>query len=389
MNSPLRRLPFRGAHLIVLLAGLTVFGFIMWSIWAELDQITRARGSVIPAGRVQVIQSADGGIISEIRVREGGTVKRGQVLVTLDEIKLTAAVDASRAKVAALKSVMARIEAELFDKPLVFPPDVLAYTEFVANQRQLYSKRRQALNAEIQALRNTLALINQEIELNRPLVESGDVALPELIRMQRSATDVEGQISNRRNKYLQDLQAEYAKTQEELVTAEQMLTQRLDSLGNTRLLAPTDGIVKNVRLTTVGGVLRPGDEMLQIVPTGEELIVEAKVSPRDIAFIRVGQTASVKFDAYDATIYGSGHGLVSFVSPDTLTEQQPDGDQETYYRVHLTVDTRDMRPHGQVKRIDLQPGMTATVEIKTGQHTVWAYLTKPIMKTMSEGMRER
>ena len=364
-------------------------GFILWSLWAELDQIARARGQVIPTGRVQVIQSADGGVVGEIRVREGDIVKKGQLLVTLDKVKLRAAVDESRARVAALRSAMARIQAELFNKPLVFPADVTGYPDFVANQRQLYAQRRASLAADIGALQSQGRLIREELNLNLPLVASGDVARSEIIRMQRMAADVDGQIATRRAKYLQDLQTEYAKTEEELVSAQQLLTQRQDALENTDLMSPADGIIKNVRVTTVGGVLRPGDEMLTIVPTGDALIVEAKVSPSDIAFVRVGQTASVKFDAYDSSIYGSGEGRVTFVSPDTLTEERSGGPAETYYRVHLSVDTSGMRPRDAGEKIEIQPGMTAVVEIKTGRNTVFRYLTKPILKTTSESMGER
>lgn len=374
---------------IIVTIAVSLVAAITWSLWAELDQITRAQGKVIPIGRVQVIQSADGGVIGEIRVREGDFVKRGQLLVVLDKVKLRAAVEESRAKRAALKSQMARIQAELFDRPLSFPADVASYSDFTSNQRALYAQRRAALQAQLGSLGSMRNLAREELDMNMPLLKSGDVARSEVLRMQRAVTDIEGQSVNLRNKYLQDLQTEYAKTEEDLATAEQILAQREDALKGTDLVAPTDGIVKNVRLTTVGGVLRPGDEVLQIVPTGEKLIVEAQVSPRDIAFIKTGQTASAKFDAYDSSIYGSGHGRVTYISPDTLTEQRQDGEQITYYRVHLEVDIKDMRPKHAGEKIEIQPGMTVTSEIKTGENTVFDYLTKPILKTFSESMGER
>ena len=144
-----------------------------------------------------------------------------------------------------------------------------------------------------------------------------------------------------------------------------------------------------MRFTTVGAVLRPGDEVMQIVPSGDRLIAQAQVSPRDIAFIRLGQSASVKFDAYDSGVYGSGVGVVSYVSPDTLVEQRPDGGSVTYYRINLEVDIKTMRPKHRGERILVQPGMTLVAEIKTGENTVMGYLTKPIFKTVSESMGER
>jgi adhesin transport system membrane fusion protein len=381
----------RSAAIIVGLTALLVFGFIAWSLWARLDQITRAPGQVIPTGRVQLIQSTNGGEISRILVREGDAVRRGQLLMTLNPAQVTAGVDEALARVAALKTTRARVEAELFGRPLRFPGDTLAFPAFVANERSLYAKRRGALADQLAALARMESLANQELGLNRPLVTSGDVSRSELLRMERSVSDLSAQRVNIQNKYIQDLQAEYTKVNEELVSAQQQLTQRNEVLGDTEIHSPVDGIVKNVRLTTVGGVLRPGDEAMQIVPTGAALLVEAKVPPADIAFVRLGQPASVRFDAYDSAIYGTGDGEVTFISPDTISEAatQQGGPAQVYYRVHLSVATRRMRTPNPAERIALQPGMTATAEIKTGEHTVFRYLTKPLMRTMQESMGER
>lgn len=381
----------RTAGIVVGLTALTVLGFILWSLWATLDQVTRAPGQVIPTGRVQVIQSTNGGKISRILVREGDRVRRGQLLMTLDPVQVTAGVDEARARVAGLKTTRARVEAELFDRPLTFPADTQAFPAFVANERALYAKRKAALAGQLAALARMEGLSKQELELNYPLVKTGDVSRSEVLRMERAVSDIAGQRVNIQNRYIQELQAEYTKVNEELVSAEQQLTQRGEVLADTEIRSPVDGIVKNVRLTTVGGVLRAGDEAMQIVPTGAVLLVEAKVPPADIAFIRLGQTASVRFDAYDSAIYGTGAGRVTYISPDTLTEASAaaGAPAQVYYRVHLSVDTRRMRVPNAGDRIELQPGMTATAEIKTGEHTVFRYLTKPLLKTMSESMGER
>lgn len=378
---------FRRSSMVINMTAIALAGLIIWAAWAEIDQVSRATGQVIPAGRVQLIQSADGGVIGEILVREGDRVRRGQKLVVLDPVRIQAAVEESRAKVASYRTIKSRVEAELFDRPLVFTEDVQSFPEFVANQRQLYSRRRTAQAADIGTLRNMQAIARRELEMNMPLLEFGDVSRSEIMRLQRSVADIEGQIANRQNKYLQDLQAEYSRTEEELVVAEQTLKQRLAALDAAILFAPTDGVVKNVRFTTIGAVLRPGDEVLQIVPTGDKLIIEAKVSPTDIAHLRVGQNASVKFDAYDSSIYGSAEGRVTYISPDTLTEQKPTGEQ-IFYRVNVTADARSLRPRAREK-IEIQPGMTATVEIKTGKNTVLRYLLKPISKTFGDSMGER
>lgn len=374
------------AVLIYLVVSFLMAAFI-WSLYAELDQTSRAPGQVIPTGRVQVVQSNEGGVIKAIDILEGDSVRSGQILVQLDEIKIKASVDEAQGKVASLKSSMARINAELFNKPLVFDEDVQKFSEFVSNQTQLYKQRRRALSDQLASLEAMLQLQQQELDMNLPLLEQGDVSRADILRLRRSVTDIRAQMVNVQNKYLQDLQAEYTKTEEDLVTAREILAQRQDALNDTMIRAPADGVVKNVRLTTLGGVLRPGDEVLSIVPTGQKLIVEAKVSPSDIAYLRVGQSVSIKFDAYDSAIYSSAQGRVSYIGADTLTEQKPGGEL-VYYRVHVTVDTSRMKPK-RGEKIEIQPGMTATVEIKTGRNTVFRYLTKPLNRTVGEAMTER
>jgi membrane fusion protein, adhesin transport system len=374
---------------IPLLALFALVAFVVWASIAEINQISRAQGQVIPVGRIQVVQSADGGVIQEILVREGDVVKSGQLLVQLDAAKIAASVAEGEAKVASIKGTLARIEAELFDRALVFPKEVDDYPEVIANQSLLYSKRKAALEAEIDTLRSVQQIMRQELQMNEPLLAFGDVSRTEILRLERQLTEVSGQIANRRAKYVQDLQAEYTKFSDDLVTSEQSLAQRRDALSYTQLIAPTNGIVKNIRLTTVGAVLRSSDEVLQIVPTGEELIVEGRVDTSDIAFIRVGQEGNVKFDAYDSAIYGSANARVSFISADSIVEEAEDGRRSSFYRVRVSVDTASMRTPSGRDPIEIQPGMTVTVEIKTGKNTVLRYLTKPILKTFSESLTEK
>jgi len=379
----------RPASMIIITISVLLIGFIGWSHWAELDQVTRAPGRVVPFARVQIVQSEQDGAISTIAVREGEQVSAGQLLVELDAVQLEARLREERVQVAALESRMARINAELFDRPLTFPSSLTDYPQFTANQRQLFQRRRAALNAEVATLSQLAGLQQQELDLNMPLLDTGDVARSEIIRMQRTVVETRGRISSVRSDYIRDLQAEFAQTEEELATSRQQLARAEDSLRAATLTAPTDGVVKNVRFSTIGGVVRAGEEVLQIVPVGEKLIIETRVPPRDIAFVKTGQSARVNFEAYDNAIYGSATGNVVFVSPDTLTEQAEDGSSDTYYRVNLEVDTSTMREVPGRELINLQPGMTATAEILTGKSTVWAYLTKPILRTVSDSMQER
>lgn len=371
----------------IFLTAISIFAFVIWSSNAEIDQVSRAAGQVIPSGRIQVLQSIEGGVIKEINVKEGDFVEAGDVLIILESERILSSINEAFAKLTSFKVVKARIEAELFGRPLVFKKDVMKFPDFVENQQKLYERRLEAHSEEIQNLEELMKLSNTELELVLPLIESGDVSKSDILRLKRSIAEVAGQIANRRNAYLQELQAEYSKVEEEIAFAEQILTQRRISLEGTTLKAPTNGIVKNVRLTTVGGVLKPSDEVLQLVPTGKELIVEAKVSPSDIANIRTGLKALVKFDAYDYTIFGAADGEVIFISPDTISEKSFSGDQ-SYYLVHIRLDISVMRPVFN-EEIVIQPGMTSTVEILTGRNTILRYLFKPIIKTIGSSLQER
>ena len=379
----------RPATLIIAAIVVIVTGFIAWSHWASLDQVTRAPGRLVPFSRIQIVQSKQDGSIASINVREGETVSEGQLLLQLDKVQVEAAYREAQIKVAALESRMARINAELYDRALAFPASLDGYTEFTSNQRRLFERRRTALAEELSTLADLVDLQQEELELNLPLLDTGDVARSEVIRMQRGVVETRGRISNVKSQYTRDLQAEFAQTDEELAAAREQLARTRYSLDTASLLAPTDGIVKNVRFNTIGGVVRSSEEVMQIVPVGEKLIVETRVPPRDIAFVKTGQRARINFDAYDSAIYGSADGNVVFVSPDTLTEQAPDGSSDTYYRVNLEVDTNSMREVPGRDLINLQPGMTASAEILTGETTVWTYLTKPILKTVSDGLQER
>lgn len=379
-------LPHAGRAL-VLSSAVAVGGFLFWASWAEIDQITRASGQVISSSRNQIIQSADGGVMAALYVKEGTKVKRDQLLFRLDKTKAEASYLESEARAAALKASYARLNAEVFGGSPKFPRELDKYHEFCANQKTLFNKRQSAINEEITTLQKTLELVKTELEMNLPLLKTGDVSKAEVLKLQRQVAEIEGQITNRRNKYLQETQTDLAKAQEDLAGVMQVLAQRKEQLDNTETKAPMDGVVRNVRITTHGGVAKPGEEIMQIVPLEDDLVIEAKVKPADIAFVKPGLPATVKLDAYDYTIYGSLYGKVTYISADTLTEETRSNEQ-AYYRVQVKTRLQNLKGRG-TERIDIQPGMTATVEIKTGSNTVLRYLTKPITKTISESFGER
>jgi multidrug efflux pump subunit AcrA (membrane-fusion protein) len=366
---------------------MVIIPFFIWASVSYIDQISHAQGQVIAAAKTQEIQSANDGVIEKIYVREGDHVHKGDRLIVLEKAQAQAAYEDSSAKVAALQAALVRLRAEVYGKPLAFSPLVQRYPEFVENQKALFHRRQQAMNDDIAALNESLKLAQNELDLNLPLLKTGDIGATEIIRLKRQIADLKGQIANKRNKYFQDSQTEMTKAEEELSTKEQELTDRTTTLDRTTILAPMDAIVKNIIVTTQGARVRPGDLILELVPSGDQLIIEAKLNPSDISFIKPGQKAAVKLDAYDYSIYGIFHGTVKYISPDTLIEKTAQG-EKSYFRVQIALDHNELISKTG-KKIDIAPGMTAQIDIITGNRSVLTYLTKPIVKTLSESFHER
>ena len=361
--------------------------FFLWASLSKIDQITRALGQVIASTRTQIIQSSDGGVIEEMLVKEGDLVKKGQLLARLDKTKVEAAFLETRARCVALSAAQARLNAEIFGGEPKFPKDIKNYPQFKENQLMLLRKRRVAINEDISSLEKMLTLAKKELNLSTPLLKTGDVSMGDVIKLQRQAADLEAQISNKRNKYLQDLQAELSKVSEDLASAQQSLAQRQDQLDHIELKSPANGVVKNVRITTLGGVIKASEEVMQIVPIEDNLVIEAKIKPSDVAFLKIGLPVNVKIDSYDYTIYGSLKGKLTYISPDTLSEDLKQGEQ-AYYRIQVQTEGRRFsnRPS---QNLEIQPGMTATVEVRTGENTILNYLIKPLIKTLNESLTER
>ena len=369
----------------IIVVGLLVL--FIWAAFSKIDQVTRASARVIAAERTQVIQAPDAGVVTKLHVKEGDVVKTGQLLVTLEKERAQAAVDDSKAKVAALRITVSRLQAEVYGKPLRFESDLQVYSDYIRNQTDLYNRRQTAFNGDIGSLQRMLKIADRELQINSRLVATFDVSVAEVLRLERAAADISAQITNRRNKYFQDSQTEMTKAQEDLNTQQELLRDRIQVLEHTELISPANGIVNNVRATTLGAVLRAGDTVLEISPTDGDLIAEAKVNPSDIAFVEVGQTAFVKLDAYDSSIFGALTGQVIYVSPDSLTEDSKQG-PTSFYRVHVLVKEAEFNGN-KTREIQMRPGLTATVEIKARERTVLSYLTKPISKTLSYSMGER
>ena len=367
--------------------GLALVCLVAWSTVAQIDQTTRAPAQVIAAARTQVIQAPDGGVVKAIYVKEGEMVRKGDVLVQLETARAKAAVDEASAKVAALEITLARLEAEVYGKPMKIDSALMKYENFVRNQRALYQKRRKAIEEDISSLQKMLTLAQAELDMNSALEATGDVSQTDILRLRRTVADIEAQIANNRNKYFQDSQTEMTRAQEQLNTEVETLRDRMQMLEHTELTAPADGLVKNIFITTVGGVIRQSETMLELVPTASDLIVEAKVSTKDIAYVKLGQSAKVNLDAYDSSIFGAMNGEVSYISPDTLQEDTAQGKQP-YYRTLVLIKDAEFKSQN-TENIQIRPGMTASVSIKARERSVFSYLTKPVTKTINQALGER
>jgi len=361
--------------------------FFIWANYSELDTITRGQGAVIANSKTQSIQSFDGGVIENIHVKEGDTVQKNQILVTLEKIKIEAAFREQRSKVAALRAAKARLNAEIFGGQPKFDDDIKDYPQFKINQLKLLERKRSMIKEQVDALELSLRIVKKQLQMTKALVPTGDVSLMEALKLQNQVSDMGAQIENTKNKYFQDTQAELNKIEEDLSGSLQTLALRQDQLDHVVLRSPTNGIVKNIRITTLGGVVKPSEEVMQIVPAEDDLVIEAKIKPSDIAFLRKGQNANIKIDAYDYSIYGSLEGKLIYISADTLTEEAKQN-EPSYYRIKVQTQGRQFSGRPQEK-IEIQTGMTAIVEIKTGKNNVLKYLFKPLIKTIDSSLTER
>ena len=370
---------------IVPIISIGMAALLVWAYFGTLDEVTIGAGKVTPITRSQVIQSLEGGIVDGIFVDEGDIVRPGQKLATLDRARFSSTLGEAEAKARTLEAAAARLEAEISGGAPQFSEAVRQTPGLMARELELLHSRRQNLQVATASLRQSLTLVRRELAMTAPLVELGAANDVEVIRLQRQENELQAKLDSLRNQFVIDANADYAKTRSELEVVNQVMSGRRDQLDRTTIASPVRGIVKNLEVSTIGGVIQPGGSLMEIVPLGDELLIEARVSPRDIAFIRPGLPATVKITAYDPSIYGSLAGTVDRISPDTLQDEVRR--DQVYYRVFIrtkrsSLRTKDGRDHA------IMPGMVASVEIRTGRKTVMDYMLKPINKAQ-EAMRER
>ena len=391
LNAALQKEKHHGQFWVIMLLFAFLVVFVIWAYNSPLEEVTRGQGSIIPSSREQVIQSLDPGTIAEMRVQEGDIVEKDEVLLKLDDTRSSAILRESEAKVANLEAMLARLKAESYGTAIVFPAGISK--DLQQRERAAYEARRRAMTDAVAGLGQSKAALDQEIRITAPMVKHGVVSEVELLRMQRESSDLAQQISQRKNDYAAKANEELVRVESELAQAKENMAMRADPVERSEVKAPMRGIVKDIKINTVGGVVTAGQEIMTIVPLDDKLLVEAYINPRDVAFIRPGLPAVVKISAYDYAIYGGLYGKVTLISPDTLSNQNRATDQlkldqnQVYYRMLVQTEGNTLRDKNG-KELPIIPGMVATVDVKTGEKTVFQYLIKPITR-LKQALRER
>jgi len=415
-----------GGRLIIWTTLVLLVIFLIWASFSELEEVTRGEGKVVPSSHVQIVQNLEGGIISEILVNVGDTVKKDQLLLRIDPTRFASSFDENRAKYLSNKAKSARLKAEANGTALVIPADVLKERpDIAARERQLYDSRRmelgsstdikrqqidqrsqelKELESKLVELNRTYALLQKEISMIKPLVSKGAASDVEVLQLERQASQLEGEIDRTRHEIpraqskleeskiaVRELNLNYrnksnTESNEVLRDLDESASSSValkDRLDRTSVRSPVDGIVNRVMVKTLGGVVQPGMDLVEIVPQSGTLIVEAKIKPSDIAFLRPGQKATIKFTAYDYTIYGSLKAELESVGADSITDDKGN----SFFIVRLRTDKGYLGTANHP--LPIMPGMVASVDILTGKKTVLSYILKPVLKARYMALRER
>jgi adhesin transport system membrane fusion protein len=426
VHAATRRRGHGFAYILTLITLLFFVTFVVWANFAVLDEVTRGEGRIVPSSKTQIIQNLEGGILSEILVHEGDIVERGSIMLRIDNTAAQANFRDLQTQYYNLQATILRLEAELNDGELTFPDEIQKEAPGAASdQKSLFEARRRQLQAQISVLESqasqreqetgemnsrrkqlerSLQLARQEKAITEPLVLNGVVPRIDLLRIERQVAELEGEISTIRlsiprlktaaeeatQRIVQvraaakaEASDELNKVRNEFKSVREVLFAGEDRVTRTEVRSPVRGTVKEIKVNTVGGVIRPGQDLIEVVPLDDSLLVEARIRPADIAFLRPGQDSMVKVAAYDFSIYGGLKSKLEQISADTIRDEEG----ENFYRVYLRTERNTLVHQGN--ELPIIPGMTATVEILTGKKSVLDYIMEPILKARQRALRER
>ena len=426
LDAAERYRPRRLAHALLFTIVLFFLLFVAWASFATLDEVTRGEGRVIPSSQVQIVQNLEGGIVAELRVREAQVVEAGDILLRIDNVKAASDLRGARQRHLALLGAIARLQAEIEERGIDFPPEVMTEARRVAiDETALFNARQAALRSELEILRNqahqrdqevaelenrlgqlerSYELASDELEITEPLAAKRVVSKVDLLRLKRQVNDLRGELESTRlslprvqlaqreahrrieERFLNfqaEAQRELNTVQTEAAALGEVVAADSDRVDRTDVRSPVRGTIKRLLVNTIGGVIQPGQDLVEIVPLEDSLLIEAQIRPADIAFLRPDQAALVKVTAYDYAIYGGLDAEVETISADTITDDRG----ESFFRVRVRTESSSLE-HA-TEPLPIIPGMTTQVDILTGQKTVMDYLMKPILRIRSEAFRER
>lgn len=378
-----RKNPF--ANIIIWLTCFFIFAFLLWSYYSNIDQVTVGQAKVLPSSRVQSIQTLDGGVLEKIFVKEDDVVKKGQILMQLDLTRYAAEYRSALAKSQALEASIARLNAQAeHAKEIVFPESIVKNRpDLIVREKELFHQKTDSYNEALFALNHKSRLVNTQLDILTPLAKEGLVSKLEVIRLEGEAAELKGQVDKAENDYRDDALSQIDKMKSELESVGESLTALKDRTEKATIRSSVEGIVNKINIHTVGGVVKPGDTLMEIVPVDANVLIDARLTPQEVAFIHQGQAATVKITAYDYSIYGGLHGVVQSIGADTIADEK--GNQ--FFHVMIKTTNNYLEHDG--KRLPIIPGMTATVHIMTGKQSILKYLLKPIIKAKSNALTER
>jgi len=419
-----RQVPPRLASLVLGGMGAAILIFLVWAGFSQLDEVTTGTGRVIPSRKLQVVQNLEGGILREILVNEGDIVKPEQVLLRLDDTAVTASYGENRAKYLSLMATTTRLAAEIDGQEAVFPSEVTTERpDFAEGERQLRLARAVALESELAVLRQQLSqrqqeatelrerlagltrshgLVQREYDMTAPLLNSGAVSKIEVVRLERQVNDLKrdleatrlampraesaiaesrNKIQERQNAFLSEARRELTQKRSEMAGLQEAASAIKDRVTRTEVRSPVRGTVQQVKIRTLGGVIAPGMDLIEIVPLDDQLLIEALIKPGDIAFVRPEQEALIKFTAYDYSVYGGLKGRLVRISADTVEQEG-----ESFFKIELRTDKTYLGEESSP--LPIIPGMVTTVQVLTGKKSILDYLLKPIRKARESALRE-
>lgn len=376
----------RGANFLLWAILALLISAVVWASRAEIDEVTKGQGRVIPSSSMQTVQNLEGGIVAELLVKEGDKVTVGQILIRIDDTQTSSMYRENLAKSQAYTARLARLDAESKNKgEIIFPEMIIdERKDLFDRETSLFDKRRKERNGQTTTLERSLKLASEELTMTIPLVQKGVISRVEQLRLERDVNEIEGKLKELVGGFQQDAMERFNETKAELESLNEAMEGREDRVKRALVRSPVAGIVNKLYVSTIGGVVQPGESIVDIVPNDDALVVEAKIRPSDIAFLRPGQDVVLKFTAYDFSIYGGLEGKVLHISADTIRDEV---DKKQYYMIKVKNTGGKLEIGG--KELPIIPGMVAEVDILTGRRTVLQYLTKPLHRMRLNSLTER